>query len=235
MLRLQTAHRSGDWEAVVVDCAPTGETLRLLSFPDVARWWLEKVFPQQNRIMEAARPFARAVLDVSLPGEAVLDDVQRLVRNLIAMNEILRDNERVSLRLVMNPDRMVIDEARRTRPIRVTVPEAEESRGKRREKVAPPKRALSERAQSDPRETYGRISGQPRLRGGQLAANSRTSLGTKQRSRVLAWFDTASGRYLSLSRAGTDGREWVTVAPADPKTLRMRLGEMVSSVSTDTR
>ncbi len=128
-----------------------------------------------------------------------------------------------------------IDEARRTRPIRVTVPEAEESKGKRREKVAPPKRALSERAQSDPRETYGRISGQPRLRGGQLAANSRTSLGTKQRSRVLAWFDTASGRYLSLSRAGTDGREWVTVAPADPKTLRMRLSEMVSSVSTDTR
>ena len=64
--------------------------------------------------MDAARPFARAVLDVALPGEAVLDEVQGLVRNLIAMNEILRDTERVSLRLVMNPDRMVIDEARRT-------------------------------------------------------------------------------------------------------------------------
>ena len=99
---------------MIVDCAPTGETLRLLSFPDVARWWLEKVFPQQGRIMDAARPFARAVLDVALPGEEVLDDVQRLVRNLIAMNEILRDHERVSVRLVMNPDRMVIDEARRT-------------------------------------------------------------------------------------------------------------------------
>ena len=54
------------------------------------------------------------MLDVPLPGEAVLDDVQRLVRNLIAMNEILRDPEHVSIRLVMNPDRMVIDEARRT-------------------------------------------------------------------------------------------------------------------------
>ena len=70
--------------------------------------------PQQNQIMAAARPFARALLDVSLPGEAVLDDVQRLVRNLIAMNEILRDHDRVTIRLVMNPDRMVIDEARRT-------------------------------------------------------------------------------------------------------------------------
>ena len=45
LLRLQGHHRSGDWDAIIVDCAPTGETLRLLSFPDVARWWIEKVFP----------------------------------------------------------------------------------------------------------------------------------------------------------------------------------------------
>jgi arsenite/tail-anchored protein-transporting ATPase len=114
LLQIKRHHESGDYDAVVVDCAPTGETLRLLSFPDVARWWLEKVFPQQGRLLDAARPFARAVLDVSLPGQEVLDDVQRLVRNLIAMNEILRDNEHVSIRLVMTPDRMVVDEARRT-------------------------------------------------------------------------------------------------------------------------
>jgi arsenite-transporting ATPase len=114
LLQLKHHHESGDHDVVIVDCAPTGETLRLLSFPDVARWWLAKVFPQQSRLMEAARPFARAVLDVSLPGEAVLDEIQGLTRNLIAMNEILRDTEHVSLRLVMTPDRMVIDEARRT-------------------------------------------------------------------------------------------------------------------------
>jgi arsenite-transporting ATPase len=114
LLQLKRHHESGDHDVVIVDCAPTGETLRLLSFPDVARWWLAKVFPQQSRILEAARPFARAVLDVSLPGEAVLDEIQGLTRNLISMNEILRDTEHVSLRLVMTPDRMVIDEARRT-------------------------------------------------------------------------------------------------------------------------
>jgi arsenite-transporting ATPase len=114
LLAIKRHHESGDYDAVIVDCAPTGETLRLLSFPDVARWWLDKVFPQQGRILDAARPFARAVLDVSLPGAEVFDDVQRLVRNLIAMNEILRDNEHVSVRLVMTPDRMVVDEARRT-------------------------------------------------------------------------------------------------------------------------
>jgi arsenite-transporting ATPase len=114
LLAIKRHHESGEYDVVIVDCAPTGETLRLLSFPDVARWWLDKVFPQQGRILDAARPFARAVLDVSLPGAEVFDDVQRLVRNLIAMNEILRDNERVSIRLVMTPDRMVVDEARRT-------------------------------------------------------------------------------------------------------------------------
>ncbi len=114
LLQIKRRHEEGEWDVVVVDCAPTGETLRLLSFPDVARWWLEKIFPQQSRILDAARPFARAVLDVQLPGEAVLDEVNALVGNLIAMNEILRDRERVSIRLVMTPDRMVVDEARRT-------------------------------------------------------------------------------------------------------------------------
>jgi arsenite-transporting ATPase len=114
LLQIKRHHEEERFGCVIVDCAPTGETLRLLSFPDVARWWLQKVFPQSSQMLNAARPFARAVLDVTLPGEAVLYDVQRLVRNLIAMNEILRDNERVSVRLVMTPDRMVVDEARRT-------------------------------------------------------------------------------------------------------------------------
>jgi arsenite/tail-anchored protein-transporting ATPase len=114
LLQLKRHHDEDAFDVVVVDCAPTGETLRLLSFPDVARWWLEKVFPQRSQLMSAARPLARALLDVSLPGEEVLDDVDGLVRNLIAMNEILRDHTRASVRLVMTPDRMVIDEARRT-------------------------------------------------------------------------------------------------------------------------
>ncbi|WP_329054332.1 ESX secretion-associated protein EspG [Amycolatopsis sp. NBC_01488] len=125
-----------------------------------------------------------------------------------------------------------LDDALRTAPIRVPVSLPANPGGDRGKARRTP---LSERVTADPREAYGRISGQPRQRGGQLAANSRSPVGAKQRSRVLAWFDTATGRYLSLSRAGTDGREWVTVAPADAATLRTRLGEMVSSVSDGTR
>ena len=114
LLRLQAQHRAGDWDAIIVDCAPTGETLRLLSFPDVARWWIEKVFPMERQILAAARPIARSLLDIPLPSPAVFADIQRLSENLIAMNEILRDQERSTIRLVMNPDKMVIGEAMRT-------------------------------------------------------------------------------------------------------------------------
>jgi arsenite-transporting ATPase len=114
LLQIKRLHEQEEYDAIIVDCAPTGETLRLLSFPDVASWWLEKVFPWEKRVVAAARPFARTFLDVSLPSEAVFDDVQRLVRNLVAMNGILRDRSSTSIRLVMNPDRMVIREAMRT-------------------------------------------------------------------------------------------------------------------------
>jgi arsenite/tail-anchored protein-transporting ATPase len=114
LLRLQTHHESGEWDVIIVDCAPTGETLRLLSFPDVARWWIDKVFPFERQLLAAARPIARSLLDITLPGRAVFADIERLSQNLIAMNEILRDRNHSTIRLVMNPDRMVIGEAMRT-------------------------------------------------------------------------------------------------------------------------
>ncbi|HTU30017.1 MAG TPA: ArsA family ATPase [Solirubrobacteraceae bacterium] len=114
LLVLREHHASGEFDALVVDCAPTGETLRLLSFPDVARWWIEKVFPFERQILAAARPLARTLLDIPLPDQTVFADVQRLSEKLIAMNAILRDRDHCSIRLVMNPERMVIGEAMRT-------------------------------------------------------------------------------------------------------------------------
>lgn len=114
LLVLRDHHASGEFDTIVVDCAPTGETLRLLSFPDVARWWIQKVFPFERQILAAARPLARTLLDIPLPDQTVFADVQRLSEKLIAMNAILRDRAHCSIRLVMNPDRMVIGEAMRT-------------------------------------------------------------------------------------------------------------------------
>jgi len=114
LLRLRRHVESGEWDAIVVDCAPTGETLRLLSFPDVARWWLEKVLGRETQLLAAARPLARTFLDLNLPDETVFREVQTLVHNLIAMSELLRESPNASIRLVMNPDRMVVGEAMRT-------------------------------------------------------------------------------------------------------------------------
>jgi arsenite-transporting ATPase len=72
------------------------------------------MIPLERRLIGAARPFARAMLDISLPSDRVFDDVERLVQNLVAMNVILRNRATTSIRLVMNPDRMVIKESMRT-------------------------------------------------------------------------------------------------------------------------
>jgi arsenite-transporting ATPase len=114
LLQIKHAVESGDYEAVIVDCAPTGETLRLLSFPDAARWWLDKVFGREQSMLAAARPLARMFLDVPLPDEKVMAEIQRLIGNLVEMHELLRDSTAVSMRLVMTPDRMVVAEAMRT-------------------------------------------------------------------------------------------------------------------------
>jgi arsenite/tail-anchored protein-transporting ATPase len=110
LLWIKRHHEEGEFDCVIVDCAPTGETLRLLSFPDVVTWWLERILPSQRRLA----PFARTLFDLPLPGDAVFDDVERLARNLVAMNGILRDRSRTTVRLVTSPDRMVVKEAMRT-------------------------------------------------------------------------------------------------------------------------
>jgi arsenite/tail-anchored protein-transporting ATPase len=110
LLWIKRHHDEGEFDCVVVDCAPTGETLRLLSFPDVVTWWLERILPSQRRLA----PLARSLFDMPLPGDAVFEDVERLARNLVAMNGILRDRSHTTVRLVTNADRMVVKEAMRT-------------------------------------------------------------------------------------------------------------------------
>ena len=94
LLELKRHVEGGDWDVIVVDCAPTGETLRLLSFPEVARWWLEQAHGPRERSCSPPPGRARAFLDLTLPDEAAIGDVQRLVENLVAMHEMLRDRSR---------------------------------------------------------------------------------------------------------------------------------------------
>jgi hypothetical protein len=88
------------------------------------------------------------------------------------------------------------------------------------------------RASSDnDRKTLARLHAQLRLRGGQIGTNARNRMGGRSRSPVLSWFDTETGRYFTQATRGHDGRDWITIAPADPATLRRRLGEMLASAA----
>ena len=107
--------RSGAWEVIVVDCAPTAETIRLLSLPDVLGWYMGKVFPATRRMARLARPLLATLSAVPpVAGDEVFAAVERLVDKLAGVRELLSDTGRTSLRLVVNPERMVVAEARRT-------------------------------------------------------------------------------------------------------------------------
>lgn len=108
-------YAEGDrFDVIVVDCAPTGETLRLLSFPDVMRWWLHHIFPVQRMAARLSRPVLRRVTDLPLPEDQVFQAVKDLFGKLERVREILSDAATSSVRLVLNPEKMVIKEAQRT-------------------------------------------------------------------------------------------------------------------------
>ena len=114
LVDVKTHVESGAYDALIVDCAPTAETLRLLSLPDVMQWYIERIFPVERRIVKTVRPIVSRVTTLPIAGERVFDAVERLHRNLDAVKRILTDETTSSVRLVVNPEKMVIAEARRT-------------------------------------------------------------------------------------------------------------------------
>ncbi|MGD2060514.1 MAG: TRC40/GET3/ArsA family transport-energizing ATPase [Acidimicrobiia bacterium] len=114
LLEVNRHARSGDYDVVVVDCAPTAETLRLLSLPEVLSWYFEKVLPTERRLMRAARPLLNRMTNLPLPEDEVFSAAQSVFESVEEVRELMSKPEITSARLVVNPEKMVIDEARRT-------------------------------------------------------------------------------------------------------------------------
>jgi arsenite/tail-anchored protein-transporting ATPase len=114
LIDVKTHVESGAYDVLIVDCAPTAETLRLLSLPDVMQWYIERIFPVERRIVKTVRPIVSRVTTLPIAGDRVFDAVERLHRNLDSVKKILTDEAVSSVRLVVNPEKMVIAEARRT-------------------------------------------------------------------------------------------------------------------------
>lgn len=115
LLKIIEHAESGKFDVLIVDCAPTGETLRLLSYPNVLTWWLEKIFPHQRRLLKLARPVAKIVTGgLELPDSKVMDNIEKLFRRVIEVQSLLLDHSITSVRIVLNPEKIVISEARRS-------------------------------------------------------------------------------------------------------------------------
>jgi arsenite-transporting ATPase len=113
LLELRAQVQSGPWDLVVVDCAPTAETLRLLALPEALTWHLEKLVPAQRGLLRTLRPAAQAAAGLPLPGVQVLDTLRRWRESLGDIQSVLTA-ESTSVRLVLTPERVVIAESRRT-------------------------------------------------------------------------------------------------------------------------
>ena len=114
LLEVNRHARSGAYDVVVVDCAPSAETLRLLSLPEVLSWYFERILPAERRILRAARPFLSRVTDLPVPEDKMFDAAQTVFGGIEEVKELLARPDITSARLVVNPEKMVIDEARRT-------------------------------------------------------------------------------------------------------------------------
>jgi arsenite-transporting ATPase len=100
-------------DVLIVDCAPTGETLQLLTFPDAAKWWLDKIYPWSRRAMRVARPVLQPMMGMPLPSDEIYASLKDLLLDLGGMRKVLTDSSTTTVRIVLNLEKMVVKEAKR--------------------------------------------------------------------------------------------------------------------------
>jgi arsenite/tail-anchored protein-transporting ATPase len=114
LLWIADHHDSGDYDVVVVDAAPTGETLRLLSLPEAVKWWMEKVEPISRKITKLTGPLIQRVVGMPMPGDHVFNAGEELFAKLEHMHDLLADPARTSVRVVLTLEQVVVKEAQRS-------------------------------------------------------------------------------------------------------------------------
>ncbi|CUR60174.1 Arsenite efflux ATP-binding protein ArsA [metagenome] len=112
LLEVRAQARSGAWDVLVVDCAPTAETLRLLALPEALGWYMTRVLPVERRVVKALKPVLTRAAGVPMPGDSVFDAIERLHAELDDVRAVLTGPE-TSVRLVLTPESVVLAEARR--------------------------------------------------------------------------------------------------------------------------
>lgn len=113
LLKISQLYNEKTYDRIIVDCAPTGETLSLLKFPELLSWYMEKFFPLGRAAMRVLSPVSKSLFEVQLPDKAAMNDMERLFYKLQELQNMLRNRETTSIRLVTLPEKMVVEETKR--------------------------------------------------------------------------------------------------------------------------
>ncbi len=113
MMWVNQFRREQRYDVIVLDCAPTAESMRFVSMPTTLDWYMKHIFPFQRTVLKAVRPLANRVSPVELPTDSYFANIQDLFGKLEGIDELLEDPRMTSVRLVTNPEKMVLRETQR--------------------------------------------------------------------------------------------------------------------------
>jgi arsenite-transporting ATPase len=113
LLYVNQYRRQSAFDVIILDCAPTAESIRFISMPNTLDWYMKHVFPFQRSLLKAVRPIANRVSPVELPPDSYFRNIQDLFAKLEGVNEVLEDPEMTSVRLITNAEQMVLRETQR--------------------------------------------------------------------------------------------------------------------------
>jgi len=113
LLKILDFYENDKYDRIIVDCAPTGETLSLLKFPELLSWYMVKFFPVGKVAMRVLAPVSKRIWKIELPDKHAMTDIEKLYLKLNALQELLKNNGITSIRLVTLPEKMVVEETKR--------------------------------------------------------------------------------------------------------------------------
>lgn len=113
LIKIKELYDKDIYDLIIVDCAPTGETLSLLKFPELFSWYMEKLFPVGKVALKVMRPISKVAFKLELPNKEAMNDIEKLYLKLVDLQELLKNREVCSIRLVSIPEKMVVEETKR--------------------------------------------------------------------------------------------------------------------------
>ncbi|MGY0373007.1 ArsA family ATPase [Clostridium sp. JNZ J1-5] len=114
LIKIKSIYDEGKYDVLIVDCAPTGETMSLLKFPDLFKWWMEKLFPIKRKGAKIAKPIVEATMKIPMPTDDTFNDIEKLYLKIDELHSLMLNKDIVSIRIVTTPEKIVVKEAKRS-------------------------------------------------------------------------------------------------------------------------